>query len=975
MTDPVHPNLVRAEQLLNDADRAFEEVRYPDAEERYRAALELAEPLKEYNGSLVARCRLGLGRVLNTQSRFSEALALVSMTPSLLVDDFVMLGKAFTTLGEITANLGDMDRARVNIQSAYYIRSERLGPTHPDTLDSMSMLALLDFIRGEKGDAYDLIRSAVASATSYQGEPHPGIGRVYDRQGRILMGDPQRYEQARAALEHALAIFKASENPDHPDHGLALNNLASLLARRKHWGEARGLLLRSLEIHEHAFGPQSAFTMFVLINLSDMEQHLDNLESAYHYAARSLIAAMHSLGARSPHTLTALRRLVTVMSLQSQAGDANVMQKAMPFHICMVALEVAAGKHDPSHENQPGSRLPVEQAVERLERLVARLEMQVNRPPRSTEEQAEEQAQLEGIRELVAQGDAALENGDAVRAQAIYTLALNDQEALLGPDHLDHLPLIEKLVKASEAAGVPSEILPLCERVVAINTAVLGEDHPQTLLAMTRLYSRYLYEYGEEAALPLYERIQALTEQSLGPDDYNSRMTRSHLDAIRLRVQAVKTDQPRQERSRSERIEAALKDFNDPSGLLVGLDLVDWHGVTHAYGPADDVPRLLKLMLSPDQQIREGAWEDLDNRVWHQGTLYPATAAVAPFLIRLAADRNYPDQMWAFDTLAGWADSSSYLAVYTRPGSLLVDRNMVQEVIERPNQSPYFKPDVLEQVSQAVGQSLPLMIELLGTAEREIQLLALFTLSRLRDRETESVPAIMRLLENTGAPDLRTGALYALRSLLDTSPQSIAFFTRWATASQDDPQVIFQAAAGVVERVQESAPERVIDVLLSAWPAARERAVDEDLAGRNSQYSAFYQISASDLQLLACLGIARGTSALARALSLVHPPLGSESDLLLLAGVMLDLQFNAGKIQEKSCSFGTDLIDGVRITHIKYISPDPQPLRDPAGLTSSQRTTLETLANFPGLWTFRHNLLAIYGLPETQQDLRHFLGA
>lgn len=59
----------------------------------------------------------------------------------------------------------------------------------------------------------------------------------------------------------------------------------------------------------------------------------------------------------------------------------------------------------------------------------------------------------------------------------------------------------------------------------------------------------------------------------------------------------------------------------------------DWSGLRHAYGPAEDIPRLLE-QLSPDENAK--VWEDLWSRICHQGTVYSASFAVLPYLLEAA---------------------------------------------------------------------------------------------------------------------------------------------------------------------------------------------------------------------------------------------------------------------------------------------------------------------------------------------------
>lgn len=86
--------------------------------------------------------------------------------------------------------------------------------------------------------------------------------------------------------------------------------------------------------------------------------------------------------------------------------------------------------------------------------------------------------------------------------------------------------------------------------------------------------------------------------------------------------------------------------MSDPSGTLAGmlanLDSVDWTRLTHAYGPAHDVPVLIRGLCAPDPQERDRALCGLYGTVFHQGTRYEATAPAVPFLLEIVADPGTP---------------------------------------------------------------------------------------------------------------------------------------------------------------------------------------------------------------------------------------------------------------------------------------------------------------------------------------------
>ena len=67
--------------------------------------------------------------------------------------------------------------------------------------------------------------------------------------------------------------------------------------------------------------------------------------------------------------------------------------------------------------------------------------------------------------------------------------------------------------------------------------------------------------------------------------------------------------------------------------MLQGLNDVPWADLEHAYGSAADVPGLLRKLLDPDPKTHQATLHTLYGNVFHQGTRYPATPYVVPFLL------------------------------------------------------------------------------------------------------------------------------------------------------------------------------------------------------------------------------------------------------------------------------------------------------------------------------------------------------
>ena len=95
--------------------------------------------------------------------------------------------------------------------------------------------------------------------------------------------------------------------------------------------------------------------------------------------------------------------------------------------------------------------------------------------------------------------------------------------------------------------------------------------------------------------------------------------------------------------------------------MLDDIESVDWPRLSHAYGPAEDLPGLLRGLAEGDEE----ALQNLFGSVWHQGTVYEATAFAVPFLIRIL-DAPDADTAGVLGLLSVIAEGSSYMDVHQR---------------------------------------------------------------------------------------------------------------------------------------------------------------------------------------------------------------------------------------------------------------------------------------------------------------------
>jgi len=192
--------------------------------------------------------------------------------------------------------------------------------------------------------------------------------------------------------------------------------------------------------------------------------------------------------------------------------------------------------------------------------------------------------------------------------------------------------------------------------------------------------------------------------------------------------------------------------------MLDDLDLVPWLTLRHAFGDAGDVPRLIRQLGSGDREPRQGALKELFACLFHQGSVYEATARAVPFLFELLADPTTPERNWLAFLLASIADGQGYLKIHTSSDEqhwrqLLAERGTTLEAeLQRED-------EVVRCVRLAVGRSIERLAPFLDDRQSEIRATVARALGKYPARAAELLP----LLEAAEARETANDALTALR--------------------------------------------------------------------------------------------------------------------------------------------------------------------------------------------------------------------
>lgn len=267
------------------------------------------------------------------------------------------------------------------------------------------------------------------------------------------------------------------------------------------------------------------------------------------------------------------------------------------------------------------------------------------------------------------------------------------------------------------------------------------------------------------------------------------------------------------------------------------LDKIPWKNLTHAYGCAADVPDLLRALRtsSPDAEDEDSPLWHLFGNIWHQGSVYEATAYAVPFLIELAVDRQTPNRVGILSLLAEIARGSSYRDVHGNSlGEPDFERRRSKEL------------SWARQAHDAVAAGFTEFAHLTNESG-EVQFAAAHVLAQLPEHDGEVAAIIRILLQDEKRIPYRAGLLLLFGSIGECSPQTLASLS----AAVNGPERIERHAAAFsiarlkVRPLPEGACTTIMDAIAADDLEVNLQDLPWDAIGRLDYNELFTSLDAS----------------------------------------------------------------------------------------------------------------------------------
>lgn len=251
---------------------------------------------------------------------------------------------------------------------------------------------------------------------------------------------------------------------------------------------------------------------------------------------------------------------------------------------------------------------------------------------------------------------------------------------------------------------------------------------------------------------------------------------------------------------------------------LAGVDAITWAKIAGCYSDdVDKFPRLLRGMVSGDPLVAQYSAGCIDSEIEHQGSTYPATAAVIPWLAKLLTHPN--------------ADRARLLGLIKVAGQCA--KPYLREVADLPADDD--NRIAIEGTYHAVGAAWPAVWAQYPSADPMLRrvILAIATCA------PPAKDDLLALATKDADPAIRACAVDSLTSLDATAADAVL--------DDVDPLVRAAAAIAIGSRRGPDAPAAVVRVLAVAIETAKQ------LQPR------FAQLPYTDGHILAYVAIAAGS--------------------------------------------------------------------------------------------------------------------
>ena len=279
----------------------------------------------------------GLGPDVTLRKALENALPVVERS---FADQPLVEARLRMTLGMSFWYLGDDRKAADQFRRARSIFTDRLGPDHPDTLESVHNLANADAALGDEAEAFQLREETLARRNAGLGSEH-----VDTLRSRLALGSSyrilNRFDDALNLDMRTTALMEATVGAENFETLQAMNCLAEDYRHLRRFEEAVTVLEKTLAIQQRTLGRDHLETLSGMIRLANACTDLGQHAKAVKLREEALVIQKSKLPADHPDLLTSMYTLANSYGFLERYPDALRLHRE--------TLELRKAKFGPDH--------------------------------------------------------------------------------------------------------------------------------------------------------------------------------------------------------------------------------------------------------------------------------------------------------------------------------------------------------------------------------------------------------------------------------------------------------------------------------------------------------------------------------------------------------------------------------------------------------------------------------------------------
>jgi len=397
------------------------------------------------------------------------------------------------------------------LEKAIEISTKNFGKEHPETLNSIKMLAEI-YMENENFDQAAVLFKQAADGMIKPLNAHHPLRIACLRNLAIINETLGNIDEAEKYYLEASRISTQGMGIDHPESLISMYMLATFYAQQQHFSKAIAQLEELVPLYQKRFGITHPDTLVCMDDLALLyKQHLKTAPAESLYVT-IVSQKINIFGEKDTETLKTQLELADLYRRKSEQSKAeSLLEKS---------IALAQEKKDENIQLLFDLKTELAHVYEDQGRLAESKSIMESVYDFDVKTRGENHPNT--LTDLSHIGSILRRQGDLQAAEKIFEQVYHQRKSALGENHPDCIADLNNLALILEEQGLYERAEPLLKSAMNLSQKVLGSNHETTLATMNNLALLYESQGVFKRARPLYLKVIQAYTNLLGKNHMNT---------------------------------------------------------------------------------------------------------------------------------------------------------------------------------------------------------------------------------------------------------------------------------------------------------------------------------------------------------------------------------------------------------------------------------------------------------------------